>query len=369
MPEGTVAGSHAELVERMRAIADQTAAMVADVNLLFVTNLQQGELTDVGPEGLLNTAQHYTRRQAEEMIRSFQNLGLTVDSFFSEVDFIRAVTSGGADAHGRHQVVFTTAEGGSGSGRRALIPAFCNLLGLPVLNSGAHACSIARHKFHGNAVLRRVGVRVPETWQFGDGRWTGDAAPPNGSKVIVKPTYESMCIGIGDDSVQLVDSGFASFVDEKSRSFGQPVVVQEFVTGEEVGVPIARLGRARALPPMRFLRANGEPYGDRPKTFEAEVLEVDVSHAPFEAPESQYVALQQTAMLAFDTLEMSGVGRIDFRIDPDGRAWVFDTNESPPPLSNTSYAKAMAMLGFPLDDLLLVWLGICLLDHGLISGV
>ena len=283
--------------------------------------------------------------------------------------FLQAVADREARKDGRHEIVFTTAEGGSGSGRRALIPAVCNLLKLPVLNSGAHACSLARHKFHANAVLKQVGVRVPEAWQFKDGNWVGAHAPPRGSRVIVKPTYESMSIGIGDDSVLIVDTDFAGFVRERHRNFGQPVLVQEFVSGDEVGVPLVRLDTTYALPPIAFLRANGERYDTRPKTFDDENLRHDVSHTPYEPPYAQRKALQEAAVLAFDALEMSGVGRIDFRIDADGRAWVFDTSESPPPLGGTSYAMAMDRVGFSLPEMLAVWLGACLLNAGLISGV
>jgi D-alanine-D-alanine ligase-like ATP-grasp enzyme len=63
---------------------------------------------------------------------------------------------------------------------------------------------------------------------------------------------------------------------------------------------------------------------------------------------------------------MRGVGRIDVRIDEDGRAFVFDTNESPPPLGGTAYAVAMASLGFSVVEMLAVWLGVCFRDFGII---
>jgi D-alanine-D-alanine ligase len=367
--EGAAAPDFASLASLMRSVASKTCELAGELELLFVTNLQHGTVADLGPQGVLNTAQYYTRRQADEIVRSFRDLGLSVTPFFDELDFIAAVARHDRLSGTRQPVVYTTAEGGTGSGRRALIPALCNLLSLPVLNSGAHACSLARHKFHANAVLRRVGVRTPGTWEFDDGRWQGGLKPDRGTRVILKPTWEGMCIGVGDDSVQVVDAEFAEFASEKNRAFGQPVLVQEFVSGEEVGVPIARIGRTYALPPVAFRRADGEPYGHRPKTFRDEVLDNNTSFVPFEFSGAMGIPLLQAAVLAFDALEMRGAGRVDFRIDADGRAWVFDTNESPPPLKSTSYAVAMQLLGFSHHDMLAVWLGSCLLDFGLISGV
>ena len=360
---------HAELAADMATLSQKALALADEIELLFVTNVRDGPMEDLGPDGVLNAGQHYSRRQAEEIIRSLQNLGLLVRPFFNERDFIAAALESDGTAGGRRRIVYTTAEGGTGSGRRALIPALCNLLDLPVFNSGAHACSIARHKFHAHAVLRRVGVRVPDTWQFTDGGWTGGSMPPMASRVIIKPMWESMCIGIGDDSVQIVDEHFESFVRAKSDQFKQSVLVQEFVTGEEVGVPLARLGRTHALPPMLFRQANGEPYGARPKTFRDIAVDRNVSFAPFHPSDALNASLRDNAILAFDALDMAGIGRIDFRIDLDGRAWVFDTNESPPPVKGTAYAAAMEQLGFSVPEMLSVWLGICLLDFGLISGI
>lgn len=354
--------------ERLRATVDEALAAAPDIRLWFVTNIRTSEFTDLGPDGVVNSAQYYTRRQADEMVRSFRELGLTVEPFFSEIDLFEALLR--EDVDPRRRIVYTTAEGGRGSGRRALIPALCNLLGVPLLNCGAHAATLVRHKFHAYSVLRRVGVLMPESWLFTESGWLGGISPAAGARVIVKPVYESMGIGVDDDSVQIVDGGFDAFVAAKVGRFGQPAVVQEFISGEEVGVPVARLGTTTiALPAIVQRRANGERYDQRPKTFRNEHIERDLSHAPFEAPPVQVEALRAAAVLAFDSLEMKGVGRIDFRIDADGRAWAFDTNGEPPPMPKTCWSAAMELLGFSLQEMLALWVGIGLLEHRLISGV
>lgn len=366
----SASADYTELVSKMRTVSDKTLEMVPKLRLLFVTNVRDdNQVTDLRPSGIDNTAQHYSRVELGEIISSLQDLGLTVEPFLGEKEFMTALLHDERSTDPRQRVVYTTAEGGNGSGRRALIPALCNLLSLPVFNSGAHASSLVRHKFHAFAILRQMGIRVPDTWQLKDGAWVGGCAPTMGSRVIVKPTYESMGIGVDDESVQIVDAAFDAFVEERNHRFGQPAVIQEFISGQEVGVPVARIGSTYALPPIVQRRANGEHYGQMPKTFSDEHLHRDLSHTDFEAPSGQIAALRKAAVRAFDLLEMKGVGRIDFRIDADGRAWAFDTNGEPPPLPKTCWAVAMERLGFSFQDLLTVWLGICLLDYGLIAGI
>lgn len=369
MADLVVPGDYEQLTTLMRAVANEALVLAPELRLLFVTNLREGDVVDLGPDGVANIAQYYSRRQADEIIRSLQDLGLTVEASFSETKFLESLLGYEPSDDDRQRIVYSTAEGGRGAGRRALIPAMCNLLSVPALNSGAHASSMVRHKFHAYAVLRRVGVRVPETWQYADGNWVAGLAPAAGARVIVKPIYESMGIGVGEDSVKVVDRDFDAFVQDKQHSFGQPAIVQEFISGEEVGVPVARIGSTYALPPVAQRRADGEPYDRLPKTFRDEHVDGNISLVNYEAPAAQILAMRDAAVLAFDSLDMKGAGRIDFRVDSDGRAWAFDTNGEPPPLANTSWAFSMQRLGFSFQELLAVWLGICLLDHGLISGV
>jgi D-alanine-D-alanine ligase len=368
--ETAAPADYAELADRMRTLAAATLARGPEFRLLFVTNLHDGEVTDLGPDGVTNVAQYYSQREADSIIRSFQDLGVTVEAFFSEIELLEALVREEHSDDPRPRLVYSTAESGSGSGRRALIPALCNLLSVPILNSGAHASSLVRHKFHASAVIRQVGVRTPGMWQFRDGNWVGGLSPSTGSRVIVKPNYESMGIGVDDESVQIVGSDFDAFVDERNRKFGQPAIVQEFVSGEEVGVPVARIGSTTyALPPIVQRRSSGEHFDSRPKTFHDEHVLHDLSHADLEAPSDQIAAIRDAAVLAFDALDMKGVGRMDFRVDADGRAWAFDTNGEPPPMPETCWAVAMERLGFSLHELLAVWFGICLLDSGLILGL
>jgi D-alanine-D-alanine ligase len=178
-----------------------------------------------------------------------------------------------------------------------------------------------------------------------------------------------MSIGVDETSVRTVDDSFDGFVDRRLQDFAQPLVVQDFVSGGEVGVPLIRVGTTHALPALE-VRLADESVGlaARVQTF-GERTRRAYQHVRYEASQTEAAELARTAVLAFDAIGMSGVGRMDFRVDADGRAWLFDTNEAPPPIAGTAFATAMDQLGFPLSRMLAVWLGVGLLDAGLISGV
>lgn len=356
---GTYTALNSANVTTIRHALDRVFALRDRISVVFVTNIRQGTLTDVGEDGVVNAAQHYTEQEADEIIRGFQNRGFHVVPYLSENEFIHEVLNGKLREKSRElPIVYTTAEGGSGGGRRALLPAFCKMNALAYCNSPAHACSIARHKFHANAVLQQVGLPVPAAYMVQEnGRWLGGQQPRIGEKVIVKPMYESMSIGIDADSTQIVDESFGVFVQSRLRTLRQPMVVQQFVSGYEIAAPILVLDETIALPLVAFT-LRGEPrFGSEARTFDIENLSDDVTFEHFEAvSESVYGSIQSIAIEAFGALEMEGMGRIDMRIDEDGRPWIFDTNESPPPLPQTSYAKSLQILGFDADEMLAIWL-------------
>jgi len=348
-----------DLVRRVQLIARETS-------LVFVTNINSGPVVDLDARGVVNAAQYYSEAEADTIIRSFREVGFHVLPFFSEADFMRAVLSGDLDRTARaRRVVFTAAEGGTGAGRRALLPAFCRLAGLLFCNSGPHGCSVARHKYHANAILRRAGVSAPEAWLYHPQRgWIGGCAPVAGTRVIVKPTYESMAIGVDESSVCDVDADFERFVRDRARAFAQPATVQVFVVGREIGVPIVELDAVEALPPVEFVIGDAQRFSTRPRTFAQENLTGRVAAIPLsDIPRDLHREICRAAVTAFEALDMAGMGRIDMRIDGDGRIWVFDTNESPPPLAGSSYHRSVETFGLGVPEMLALWVGVAL-QHG-----
>src|ERR1700684_3132261 len=87
-----------DLAREMRRAADDALSVSSNITLLSVTNLQSSEIVDIGRDGIINEAKYYTRGQADEIIRSLQSLGVTVHSFFNELDFLSYVLAGHHDS-------------------------------------------------------------------------------------------------------------------------------------------------------------------------------------------------------------------------------------------------------------------------------
>ncbi len=352
---------------RIKKIIDEVRAVAQHTSLIFVTNLRSGPVIDVAPTGIINTAQYYSEAKADTIIRTFQDVGFHVLAYFSETDFMKAALAGSLLAQTKQRrIVFTSAEGGQGSGRRALIPSFCRLLGLPVCNSGPHGCSVARHKFHASMILREAGLPVPQTWLLHPERgWLGGTGPLPGLRVIVKPTYESASIGVDETSVRDVDASFRAYAETQARRFGQPATVQEYITGREFGIPLIELDETEALPVMEYVMDGATRFFEKPRTFTQENIEERVGTIPAtDVSERQMTQMADIAVAAFNVLEMGATGRMDVRLDAQGRPWIFDTNESPPPVADTCYARSLETFGFETADMLALWVGAAMRRDG-----
>lgn len=357
-------------LELLNHVISATKDYAAKVELLYVTNLIEGDIKEYGDRGLSMSSQYYYESETSALIGAFQNIGFSVRPFYNELDFIKwASGDRGRNGQQRWQLVVTTAEGGHGEGRRALIPSFCSLVGLPCWNSPAHGSSVARHKYHANKLLASCGVRVPEVWSFSPDRgWLNNHCPELGTKVILKPAWESGSKGVDDESIMIVEDAFQNAVAGRARSFGQPCVVQEFKTGYEVGAPIIGIPKTKAAGLIGFSDGGCERYGARARTFDDEKISKSAGNFAFNhVPEAQIERALATAERAFDLLGMKTLGRIDMRIDEDGAAWIFDTNESPPPLPRSSFVRLFESFGFAYLDVLALMIGVNLLEHGQIQ--
>jgi len=365
---------HAAQIEDIIAASKIGYAYAEQTAVLFVSNIRSGPPRDVGDSGLLQLAQYYTEAQFTEIVTTLQQIGFTVIPFPSEKALIHFLATGGLGRRPpRFVLTYTTAEGGEGAGRRALVPLLSNLYGVPCCNSGAYGSAIGRHKFSSNLLARSSGVSVPESWYFmRDAQWLGDRRPGVGLKVIVKPTYESAAIGISYRSVVRVDAFFDEFCHAALDLWRQPVTVQEFRSGYEVGVPIAQFPEEMAMRPVGFSPAKGDErrFGGRFRTFEEENLSGPrVFFDPGEVLEDSVIhAMMRDAIRAFRALELEGVGRIDMRVDEDGKWYAFDMNESPPPVYNSSLGFSLKMMGLSYEDMLAFLLGVNLrLRFGLVT--
>jgi D-alanine-D-alanine ligase len=284
----------------------------------------------------------FSEQELAYIIGRLRSFGLFVRLFTSEMAFIEHVLERGMQVEGFNRtLVYNTAHSGSGPGRKALLPAFCDLNGLAYTGSNPHAATLARHKFHSACVLRDCGIDVPTSWFYiPDRGWAGGRTPPDGLKVIVKLTYESASIGLSSDSVLVSGTSLLDRLQALATQFDQPLTVQQFVSGREVEVPIVDVANGFAPLPVALTVDGSDALGDAILTYDL----VNEDHFGFcdfgEISPAASEAVRADALQAAQIFGFRGLSRVDFRIDDAGRHFVTDLSTSPHIVPHSSFEFA-----------------------------
>jgi D-alanine-D-alanine ligase len=336
------------LVARLRA-------RVGEIAIAVVANRKQQVATDY--DGYSVQTEYFSDEELEQIVGAMRALGLYVKTYFSEDDFIEAVLHDQVSALPRaFKLVYNSAQTGVGPGRKALIPSFCRLHNIATSGSDAYVVSLARHKYHTACILRAAGVPVPGTWCYIPRRgWLNDARPPEGTRVIVKLTYESASIGMDGDSLRPSNANLEEFVETIAGRYDQPLTIQEFISGYEVETPV--IGLAQPFSPMAVgISIDGSrDLGDEFLTYQR-VFTDDYGFYSYD--DSVASAISNAARTAFDALGIRGFGRIDFRIDDSGCFYVIDVATNPHVIEHSSFAYLFRATDRPYSHLIALLLAL-----------
>jgi D-alanine-D-alanine ligase len=230
-----------------------------------------------------------------------------------------------------------------------VIPCLLDMLGLPYTGSPALSLGLALHKDKAKELLKVRGVSTPGFARVDRLEDVGTVDLP--FPLIVKPAREDASMGITGDSVVHDRAALGRAVEAVLRTFHQPALVEQFIPGREIYVPLLGNNPRRALPltEIRF----GKHFEDRPNivTYAAkwESNSPDYQDSPSAPCQLEDAALEarlvKTAVDAFAALECQDYGRVDLRVSPEGVPYVIDINPNCDLHPDAGFAKAARAAG------------------------
>jgi D-alanine-D-alanine ligase len=236
-------------------------------------------------------------------------------------------------------LVFNFAEGtGISRSREARVPAVCEMLGIPHTGSDPLALAVALDKDMTRRVVESAGVTVPKgfTLALPDGAYDGEFAEFSPMiaesglvlPLIAKPVCEGSSKGIRNKCVIRTADEFGPTVLRLARDYQQPVLVEEFIAGDEVTVGIIGNDPPQVLGTMRMVPKQAPEFFvyslEVKRDWEARVE----YEAPAKLPLSVIHTLEESALTAFGALGCHDVARADFRIR-DGVPYFLEINPLP----------------------------------------
>lgn len=253
----------------------------------------------------------------EAIASALVSQGHAVERIGSIGSLVRALSEG----H-RWDLVFNIAEGMNGLGREAQVPALLDAWGIPYTFSGPELLALTLHKGWTNAVVRAHGVPTADFWIVNDPGTVEEIDLP--FPLFVKPVAEGSSKGISSRSLVRSRKELREICAHVLSTYRQPALVETYLPGREFTVGLLGSGRAaRVLGVMEVLStedgdhsaytyANKQEWRDR--------VRYDV------VGDDKALQAADVALAAWQALGCLDAGRVDVRLDAQGRARFIEVN-------------------------------------------
>lgn len=255
---------------------------------------------------------------------------------------------------GMIDVVFNISVGLGNRFRELMPAAICEALGIHYTGSDPMAQALSANKHATKLLARFEGITTPDWIVVSDTRDMSHR-PFLGAKVILKPVFEGSSIGVvGPLDFESDTESFEAKLQAMLKVYCQPILVETFIEGFEVTVPV--LGNPpRALPPVR-LNLNGSPDLDD-RIFDASAKAADgVGSWEANPPLEPRILdeLRRWALKIHTAIGCRDISRSDFRITRRGDPFFVELNATPQisPLVSSSFVSSAAAEGLGFEDLL-----------------
>ena len=266
-----------------------------------------------------DTAEFDSDETVEALAGAIREYGHEVTPIGHVRDLVTALSRGE-----RWDLVFNISEGLYGMGREAQVPAVLDAYQIPYTFSDPLVMTLTLHKGMTKRILASEGIPTAP--------FATIATPQDIDAVkltyplFVKPIAEGSSIGIaGDSKVAHPDALRAKALDLLNRH-QQPVLVEEFLPGEEFTVGIVGTGTAARVLGVEqiciFPTAGVDCYSRHLKSVTGWRELMDARPAEGE----KAAQCGATALAAWRALGCRDGGRIDLRFDRDGVANVIEIN-------------------------------------------
>lgn len=261
----------------------------------------------------------------------------------------------------RPDFVFNIAEGLYGPNREGHVPAICEYLGIPCHASDPLTCALTLHKGRTKEILSQYGVPTAPFAVVESKAAARRVRLPY--PLFAKPALEGSGKGITTRNLCHTPAELSAVVGDLLKAYRQPVLVEQYLPGQEFTVAVLGNGDDAECLPIVGLRFDCLPEGAPPiYGYEAKWLwdtmerPLEIYECPARISEDLAAEVRQVSLAAFRALGCRDWCRIDVRCDANGQPNVVELNPLPgilpDPRDNSCFPMAARVAGMSYDQLI-----------------
>ncbi len=238
------------------------------------------------------------------------------------------------------------------SGEDGAVRAVLDLVGVQYVGSPPEACRVAFDKPVAKTVVAAAGVRTPrgvtlpaETFrELGAAAVMAGLVDRLGLPLVVKPAKGGSALGCS----VVREAGELPGAMVNAFAYGDTALVEWFVEGAEVAVPVVDLGEGpRALPVVSITPDGG--FYDYTARYTAGSTEFQV---PAKLDDAVAEECARVAVAAHEALGLRDLSRSDLIVDAEGRVWFLEVNVSPGLTETSTVPLSVEAAGLDLGHLM-----------------
>ena len=238
------------------------------------------------------------------------------------------------------------------------VVSYLELLGVPYTGCNPRGLTLARDKSLAKKVVSYHRVPTPAFIVFRAGR---KVRRPRRLKlpVIVKSTTEESSLGISQASVVHTDEAMIERVAFIHEKVGTDALVEEYIEGRELYVGVYGNRRLSTLPiwELGFGKLSSKPglriATERVKHDVEYQKNMKIEHGPAQdLPQGVAARAERLTRRICRVLEIDGYGRIDYRLDTEGKLHFLEANPNSEIAWEEEYASAAEAAGFSYTQLI-----------------
>ena len=337
--------------EKLNELLKCAKLNVKNVTIIFLANVKgiSTNANDYSDSSILT--EFLSIDEYNELLNACQNFGFYTLSYFDTNEFVKDFLNNKFANH--KLIVFEGSQKGIGRGRDSLLPSFCDLASIKHTGPNAYVNSICTNKYHWTKLLESHNISVPQSWRYNNGKWLNNEFPEKKVKLIAKPCYECASIGIHKECVGFFSTNYEKYLKTMSSIYMQPLIVQKFINGYEVEVPVIIYEQnPYILQPVVLYKNKGYSMEDAFLDFD-DIYNDDYNFCLLESINTMWNdKIKEEVYKIVELLELERYTRIDFRLTNNGDTYVTDINSYPHIVSHSSFAYAFEQLGIAYDNIL-----------------
>ena len=225
-------------------------------------------------------------------------------------------------------IVFNISEGLSGRNRESQVPILLEMAGVPFVGADALTLGLTLDKVMAKKIFIAEGIPTPKFFEVGSvlGLINQDHCE---FPLIVKPRFEGSSKGLSESSRVENTDELKKQVDFIVKTYKQPALVEEFISGQEFTVAIVGNENPEVMPVVQIKIDGKLKLNDKFYTF-ARITSDRLEYiCPAKITGDLKKKLDDLALKVYRCVECRDFGRVDFRVDSNGNPYVLEINPLP----------------------------------------